>query len=146
MRRRFKVVVLAAFLVPICVVAVMVLFTQKSPSRPDFRVYGVKGQVITDMWVNFFTLSFGLENNGTAAAHNVTGTAKYEKNGQWRSADWRLMRLENVLEAGEKAPSSQCFATFNIPRDSLLPPSEKFVITVLCNEGVLREFNVTIPG
>lgn len=132
--------ILAAFL--ICVVAIVIFFTQKSPSRPDFRISNVHGKIQGPPRMESFYLIFDIENNGTAAAHNVNGTAKYEKKGQWRTADWRLWKVENVLEVGERY--RQCFATFDV-YNSLSPPSKEFVITMSCDEGVLREFNVTIP-
>ena len=130
--------VLAALLV--CVVVIVVLSVRDTPKQPDFLVYDVVGRVKEQDPLSpaAFKLSFNIENNGTANATNVHGSAKFEKDGLWRTAEW--LCAEMVLEVGERCPCTAIFWHFSTV------PSKKFVITVLCDEGVQREFNVTIPS
>jgi len=137
LKRRLKVVVLA---VAVSVIVIVVFISQiwESPS-PDFLVYDVEGKVQGQWPSRLVFLYFTIENNGTANATNVVGTAKFEKSGRWTSVDWNLGKAGNVIEVGEKV--SGCYAFFS---GYSTVPSENFVITVSCDEGVWREFNVTI--
>lgn len=140
MERRAKLVVLAIFLILICVVAIVAFFLQKSSSLPDFLVYDVEGELREQRYMTNFLLSFDIENNGTANASNIIGTVKFYKGEKWRSTVWLLNKQENLLEVGEKC--SGCYA---IITGYANVPSKNYLITVSCDEGVLREFNVTIP-
>ena len=137
MDRRLKVVILGGFLV--CVIAIAFLSSQnpKTQSLPDFLVSDVDGKVER----GWLTMSFSIENNGTQIANNVSGTVSFEISGRWTTVEWYFHGDgEEMLEIGERR---LCRATSWY---ETTVPSKNVVIVVLCNEGVVRQFNVTITG
>ena len=143
LQKKLRLVALAAFF--ICVVVIL-LFTQELLSHqesPDFLIRDVRERVREHRWDKDFLVTFDVENNGTAAAHNVAGTVKYLRDGEWVGGiSWHFNKAENVLEPSERCTG--CYAVFYHCNFTTVP-SKKLVITVLCDEGVLREIDVTIP-
>lgn len=137
---KFKIVALVV--VFICFVAVVTLTLHDTPKQPspDFLVQDVTGQVKEpkDGW-SFFMLSFKIQNNGTAIGSNVRGAVSFKKDNGWTSVDWNFFGgVKDVVGIDE---SCLCQAFF---WDLYSVPSNKFLITISCDEGVTRDFNVEI--
>ena len=141
MDKRLKVVILGGFLVCVMAIAFLILQNPEPQSLPDFLVSDVNGEVGIGPGdrPSDFKLSFHIENNGTRIAKNVGGTVSFEKGGRWTAFDWHFHNdFEKVLEVGER---SLCVSYFWFVTTV---PSKNFVIFVFCDEGVTRQFNVTI--
>ena len=133
--------ILGGFLVCVTTIAFLLSQNLQTQSSPDFLVSNVNGKVGVGPGnrPSDFELSFYIENNGTRIAKNVRGAASFEKGGRWTTFDWHFHSdFEKVLEIGER---NLCICYFWFVTTV---PSKDFVITVLCDEGVTRQFNVTI--